>query len=775
MAARNVVIKPSVMVKQIVIVVMWVLLSVILAVQVAAQDASTSEPQMVEVTAEDGLTLVGHYYALPSDAVAAEGAPAVLLLHGHTGTHTDWSPLIEPLLRAGYHALAVEERGLGSGWKQDWLTAVGDVQSWLDWLKGQPGIRADSLAVVGARIGAHLAINGCSNDSACFAVVALSPGCVRSEAPNCLDGYNTIPKLKEVSELTAAVVESRSAPPIFIAVSQSNPGFTDSAKTLATLSQREFSLWFYLGSYEGIGLLLSGEEGLIERAIEWLDAHAPTIAQSASTDTSSWECPAPDAVFITEYPIPTADSEPSGITVGPDGAVWFGEDVGSIGRITVDGEITEYPLPDAHYARRFPVAGPDGAVWFTDPVPNVIGRITPEGDIPTYAIPSGVERYDEDLNLTFTSSYPVGIALGADQAFWFTELDTSQIGRLSTDGEFTEYPTPTADSGPVGITLGPDGAIWFIERTANQIGRITTDGEITEYPVPTPESFLLRITGGPDGAVWFTEFNGNKIGRLSMDGEFTEFVLPTAESGPVGITAGSDTAIWFTEYNANKIGCITPEGEITEYEIPTPDSVPFNIAIGADGAVWFTENARSKIGRLQVQTAQTTFSPTSFTFPLSLTHNLDWYVSEDYSDVLTLRPFDNPSVDLAFLTLENATIADSEAPYSPVPFPDDFVTWIQSHGLFQVDSTRPVLIDGLDGTEINVTATSGCGTKTNWIFFSRTGWNCREGEFMRFIYLNDVHGEPILILITGGSLSGENFDTGLSAVQAILDSAAFSE
>ncbi|KAB2866916.1 MAG: hypothetical protein F9K46_01380 [Anaerolineae bacterium] len=93
--------------------------------------------------------------------------------------------------------------------------------------------------------------------------------------------------------------------------------------------------------------------------------------------------------------------------------------------------------------------------------------------------------------------------------------------------------------------------------------------------------------------------------------------------------------------------------------------------------------------------------------------------------------------------------------------------------MFQVDSTRPVLIDGFPGTEINVTATAACGNKRNWIFFSVTGWNCREGEFLRFIYLNDVHGEPILILITGGPLSREDFDAGLREAHAILDSVVF--
>lgn len=43
----------------------------------------------------------------------------------------------------------------------------------------------------------------------------------------------------------------------------------------------------------------------------------------------------PPAGRITEFPLPTSASEPFGITVGPDGNLWFTEEVGnSIGRIT---------------------------------------------------------------------------------------------------------------------------------------------------------------------------------------------------------------------------------------------------------------------------------------------------------------------------------------------------------------------------------------------------------------------------------------------------------
>jgi streptogramin lyase len=39
--------------------------------------------------------------------------------------------------------------------------------------------------------------------------------------------------------------------------------------------------------------------------------------------------------FVTEFPLPTANSIPAGITAGPDGNLWFTEFNGNqIGRIT---------------------------------------------------------------------------------------------------------------------------------------------------------------------------------------------------------------------------------------------------------------------------------------------------------------------------------------------------------------------------------------------------------------------------------------------------------
>ena len=95
-------------------------------------------------------------------------------------------------------------------------------------------------------------------------------------------------------------------------------------------------------------------------------------------------------------------------------------------------------------------------------------------------------------------------------------------------------------------------ALWFTELRGNAIGRLTTDGQLTEYPLPTPDAFLADITAGPDGALWFTESSGNKIGRITTAGAITEYALPTPTACRPAITAGPDGALWFAELNAQQ-------------------------------------------------------------------------------------------------------------------------------------------------------------------------------------------------------------------------------
>ncbi|HEX8917464.1 MAG TPA: hypothetical protein VF898_03095 [Chloroflexota bacterium] len=329
-------------------------------------------------------------------------------------------------------------------------------------------------------------------------------------------------------------------------------------------------------------------------AVGSLFAGSEALGQGADA-ASGLTCP---SGCITEYPVPSPDSIPHGIVVGPGGALWFHEaSANKIGRITIGGQITEYRIPSPNCCvQGFLGVGPDRQIWFTEDNVQKIGRITMGGQVSEYPVPS--------------PGFLGAITAGPDHALWFTETGANKIARRAADGSYTEYPLPSAGSNPLGLIVGPDGALWFTESGGNRIGRITTSGRLTEYPIPTAQSRTLRLAVGSDGAIWFTEFGANKLGRITTTGAITEFPLP-AGMGPVGITPGPDGAIWFTGYGSNEVGRMALDGTVTRYAVPTPNSVPYHIITGPDGAIWFTEHGQGyppsrsfdavhQIGRLQL-------------------------------------------------------------------------------------------------------------------------------------------------------------------------------
>ena len=57
----------------------------------------------------------------------------------------------------------------------------------------------------------------------------------------------------------------------------------------------------------------------------------------------------------------------------------------------------------------------------------------------------------------------VGIALGADGNCWFTEYSGNNVASITPLGIITEYALPTAAAEPYGIALGWDNAMWFTQ------------------------------------------------------------------------------------------------------------------------------------------------------------------------------------------------------------------------------------------------------------------------------------------------------------------------
>jgi streptogramin lyase len=305
----------------------------------------------------------------------------------------------------------------------------------------------------------------------------------------------------------------------------------------------------------------------------------PSGTPTATTGSTVTTGPSlPDHTF-SSFTVPTANSNPQGITAGPDGNLWFTEGSGNkIGRVTPDGKVTEFPLPSANAIPEGIVTGPDGNLWFTEGSASVnkIGRMTTSGIVAEFAIPSA-------------SSFARSITVGADSNLWFTEEGTGKIGRITTDGVVTEFTVRPGNSFISSLAKGPDGNIWFTEGTANYVGRITPDGIVAEFPMPSGGQCPLDITKGPDNNLWFREGCArNVIGKVTVTGDITEYPF-AGTSDPGGITAGSDGALWFlSQYRgADKIGRMTTDGSVTEYTLSTTDTFGRNITSGPDGYLWF--------------------------------------------------------------------------------------------------------------------------------------------------------------------------------------------
>jgi RHS repeat-associated protein len=276
-------------------------------------------------------------------------------------------------------------------------------------------------------------------------------------------------------------------------------------------------------------------------------------------------------------------------------------------------QITEYPLPAASDPTGV-VTGPDKNLWFTNVETSKIGKSTASGAITEYSLPE--------------KSYPWEITVGPEKYLWFTDVGTSKIGKITTSGAITEYSLPEKCA-PRGITEGPDGNIWFTDENTSKIVKITTSGTITEYSLPEKsEPWSITAAPGKENVLWFTDLGTSKIGKITTSGAITEYSLPE-KSEPDTITAGPDGNLWFTDFHTSKIGKITTAGTITEYSLPK-ESLPDGITVAPDKNLWFVEAGPANIARITTAGVISEYSVGAFGRPSGITTGPDgnvWFAN----------------------------------------------------------------------------------------------------------------------------------------------------
>jgi streptogramin lyase len=307
--------------------------------------------------------------------------------------------------------------------------------------------------------------------------------------------------------------------------------------------------------------------------------------------------PTPITPSVTnEFAVPTANSQPSGITSAADGFLYFTElnpAAGNIGQVGTGGSFKEFNIASkGGTTGNFGVGittGPDGNLWFTEQgaAPGIATMTLSGQSVTEYPIPGSAPA--------FITRGPVINTLV------FTDPGHNAIGQITTTGTMTETTIPTASANPLGITVltNDTSHAYFAEHDASKIGVYDAVAKtIVEVPTLTPNAGPTMIVQGPDGAVWFTENNIAKLGRLTTSGSMTEYPLAPATSAS-GLVVGLDNNLYFADAAQNKFGQFNPLTlKVAEFNIPTANAMPAVMTLGPDNRVYFTEVNANKIGQI---------------------------------------------------------------------------------------------------------------------------------------------------------------------------------
>lgn len=226
------------------------LLAVLLSIA-APGLAGAAGSQEVSFKTDDGVTIAGALY-LP-----ARSGPGIILLHMLSRSKDDWQSLASRLADSGFVALAIDLRGHGASGPLPEGSDLGDLQRMLSdvraaraFLASRREVAPNRVGIVGASIGANLAILYAANDLTVRSLALLSPG---------IDYRGLRPE---------AALRKYADRPALIVVSQEDNYSANSARQLVKSGPGTRDLRLLTGAGHGT-TMLSRQPDLLASLVDW--------------------------------------------------------------------------------------------------------------------------------------------------------------------------------------------------------------------------------------------------------------------------------------------------------------------------------------------------------------------------------------------------------------------------------------------------------------------------------------------------------------------------
>lgn len=220
-----------------------------------------------------------------------------------------------------------------------------------------------------------------------------------------------------------------------------------------------------------------------------------------------------------------------------------------------------------------------GNLYVSDAQNNVIRKITPAGQVSTYA-GSGTPGHTDGASLTAQFTHPAGLAIDKSRNIYVADYGNNLIRKISSSGTTvsTYAGNGTAGfangafnaasfNGPLGLAINPSGNLYVADLANNAIRLIANTGIVStiagdlhgpvrvalDVPgnlfVPCGDNIIRLIT--PDGTV--STYAGAGIPGFK-DGAF----LDAEFNSPSGLVADPAGNILIADYNNNRLRLLAP-------------------------------------------------------------------------------------------------------------------------------------------------------------------------------------------------------------------------
>jgi len=174
-----------------------------------------------------------------------------------------------------------------------------------------------------------------------------------------------------------------------------------------------------------------------------------------------------------------------------------------------------YPVPTRNAILQGITVAPDGTIWFAEALARKLGHIACDS--------CSVQEFSPPSSLKLIA--PIQVAVEPNGIVWFTDHGSNQFGSFNpTTLEWKTFPVGFCH-GECHVTLPNavsvvNGQVWFSEHFAGRIARYDpSTGLLVEYIIPIPSGDLSAYAWwaqpGPGNLVWFTAFGLGEIGYVN--------------------------------------------------------------------------------------------------------------------------------------------------------------------------------------------------------------------------------------------------------------------